>query len=235
MTEPARGLLARAAAGDRGAEARLIEENGGLIWSVARRYYGRGAEPDDLYQLACVGFLKAVRGFDPARGFAFSTYAVPKIAGEIRRFLRDDGAVKVSRAVKERAARLRRIRSEMESRTGRSPAVSELAAAAGLTAEEAAACEQADVTVDSLERELTGGGRLGDLVGDEGMEERACLYLSLGDAMRALPDRERQVLALRFSRDLTQQQVARIIGVSQVQVSRIEKRALRALREQLSE
>ena len=110
-----------------------------------------------------------------------------------------------------------------------------MAAAAGLTAEEVAACEQADVAVDSFERELSGGGRLGDLVGDDGMEERTCLYLSLRDAMRGLSEREQQVLALRFSRDLTQQQVSRIIGVSQVQVSRIEKRAIQALREKLVE
>lgn len=235
MTDTMRGLLEQAAAGDRQAEAQLLEENSGLIWSIARRYYGRGAEPDDLYQLACVGFIKAVRGFDAALGNEFSTYAVPKIAGEIRRFLRDDGAVKVGRAVKERAARVRRVQAELEGRTGRSPTVSEVAEAAGLTAEEVASCEQAEVTVDSFERELSGGGRLGDLVGDEGMEERACLYLSLGEALGALPERERQVLALRFSRDLTQQQVSRIIGVSQVQVSRIEKRAIAALREKLIE
>lgn len=235
MTSEMRALLVSAAAGDRAAEAQLIEDNSGLIWSIARRYYGRGVEPDDLYQLACVGFIKAVRGFDADLGNEFSTYAVPKIAGEIRRFLRDDGAVKVSRAVKERAVRVRRIQSELESRTGRSPTVSELAEAAGLTAEEVAACEQADVSVDSFERELSGGGRLGDLVGDEGMEERACLYLSLRDALGELPERDREVIALRFSRDLTQQQVSRIIGVSQVQVSRIEKRAIAALREKLRE
>ena len=235
MTSEMRALLVSAAAGDRAAEAQLIEENSGLIWSIARRYYGRGVEPDDLYQLACVGFIKAVRGFDAGLGNEFSTYAVPKIAGEIRRFLRDDGAVKVSRAVKERAVRVRRIQSELESRTGRSPTVSELAEAAGLTAEEVAACEQADVSVDSFERELSGGGRLGDLVGDEGMEERACLYLSLRDALGELPERDREVIALRFSRDLTQQQVSRIIGVSQVQVSRIEKRAIEKLREKLRE
>ena len=235
MTGEMRALLEQAAAGNRDAEAQLIEENSGLIWSIARRYYGRGAEPDDLYQLACVGFIKAVRGFDAALGNEFSTYAVPKIAGEIRRFLRDDGAVKIGRAVKERAARVRRVQAELEGRTGRSPTVSEVAEAAGLTAEEVASCEQAEVTVDSFERELSGGGRLGDLVGDEGMEERACLYLSLGEAIHALPERERQVLALRSSRDLTQQQVSRIIGVSQVQVSRIEKRAIAALREKLQE
>ena len=233
MTGEMRTLLEQAASGDRDAEARLIEDNSGLIWSIVRRYYGRGTEPDDLYQLACVGFIKAVRGFDPARGNEFSTYAVPKIAGEIRRFLRDDGAVKVSRAVKERAARVRRVQSELEGRLGRSPSVSELAAACALTPEEVAVCEQADVSVDSLERELSGGGRLGDLVGDEGMEERTCLYLSLEGALQSLPERERQVIALRFARDMTQQQVSRIIGVSQVQVSRIEKRALAALREKL--
>ena len=235
MTGETRALLERASAGDRDAEMRLIEQNSGLIWSIARRYYGRGAEPDDLYQLACVGFIKAVRGFDAARGNEFSTYAVPKIAGEIRRFLRDDGAVKVSRAVKERAARVRRLQSAWESRNGRSPTVSELAQAAGLTVEEVAACEQAEVSVDSFDRELSGGGRLGDLLGDEGMEERTCLHLSLYDALRQLPDRDRQVIALRYSRDLTQQQISRMIGVSQVQVSRIEKRAIEKLRELLRE
>ena len=228
-------LLRRASDGDRTAESALVEENSGLIHTIARRYYGRGLEPEDLYQLACVGFIKAVRGFDPALGNEFSTYAVPKIAGEIRRFLRDDGAVKVSRAVKERAMRVRRIQSELESRLGRSPGVSELAAAAGLTPEEVAAYEQAEVSVDSLERELSGGGRLGDLIGDEGMEERTCLYLSLEEALETLPERERQVIALRYARDMTQQQVSRIIGVSQVQVSRIEKHAIAMLRQKMTE
>ena len=228
MTKEMRTLLEQAASGDRDAEARLIEDNSGLIWSIVRRYYGRGTEPDDLYQLACVGFNVSL-------GNEFSTYAVPKIAGEIRRFLRDDGAVKVSRAVKERAVRVRRLQSDWERRNGRSPTVSELAQAAGLTVEEVAACEQADVSVDSFERELSGGGRLGDLVGDEGMEERTCLHLSLHDALQDLPERDRQVLSLRYSRDLTQQQVSRIVGVSQVQVSRIEKRAIEKLREMLRE
>lgn len=235
MTERMTALLRRASDGDRTAESALVEENSGLIHTIARRYYGRGLEPEDLYQLACVGFIKAVRGFDPALGNEFSTYAVPKIAGEIRRFLRDDGAVKVSRAVKERAMRVRRIQSELESRLGRSPGVSELAAAAGLTPEEVATCEQAEVSVDSLERELSGGGRLGDLIGDEGMEERTCLYLSLEEALETLPERERQVIALRYARDMTQQQVSRIIGVSQVQVSRIEKHAIAMLRQKMIE
>lgn len=235
MTAEMRTLLKEAAAGDREAETELIEINSGLIWSITRRYYGRGAEPEDLYQLACVGFIKAVRGFNPDMGYEFSTYAVPKIAGEIRRFLRDDGAVKVSRVIKERAVRLNRMQNEIETKTGRCATVSELAEATGLTPEEVAACENANVSVDSFERELSGGGKLGDLVGDEGMEERTCMYLSLKEAITTLPERDREVIALRFTRDLTQQQVAKIIGVSQVQVSRIEKHALAILREKLIE
>ena len=119
MTDATRTLLRQARDGDARACEQLVEENNGLIWAVARRYFGRGVEPDDLYQLASLGFVKAVRGYDDAYGTEFSTYAVPKIAGEIRRFMRDDGAVKVSRAVKEQAARLRRLQNEMEFELGR--------------------------------------------------------------------------------------------------------------------
>ena len=122
-------LLEAARAGDNDACERLLIDNSGLIWSVARRYYGRGVDPEDLYQLGCLGFLKAIRGFDTEYGTQFSTYAVPKIAGEIRRFLRDDGAVKVSRGTKERAASLRLKRLELSQRLGREPTVNELAQA----------------------------------------------------------------------------------------------------------
>ena len=125
-------LLAAARAGDSAACEQVLRENNGLIWSVVRRYYGRGVEPDDLYQLGCLGFLKAVRGFDPAYGTQFSTYAVPKIAGEIRRFLRDDGPVKVSRGLKERSAAVRGAQSRLSARLGREPTLSELTAETGL-------------------------------------------------------------------------------------------------------
>ena len=228
-------LFRRIRQGDKLAREEYIKGNLRLVLSVMKRFDSSNENADDLFQIGCVGLVKAVDNFDPDRQVKFSTYAVPKIAGEIRRFLRDDGAVKVSRAVKERAVRVRRLQSDWESRNGWSPTVSELAQAAGLTVEEVAACEQADVSVDSFERELSGGGRVGDLVGDEGMEERTCLHLSLHEALQDLPDRDRQVLSLRYSRDLTQQQVSRIVGVSQVQVSRIEKRAIERLRERLNE
>ncbi len=233
MTEETRALLTRSAKGDKDAEASLIEQNNGLIWAIAKRYCGRGTEPDDLYQLGCMGFIKAVRGFDPEMGYEFSTYAVPKIAGEIRRFLRDNGAVKVSRAIKERAAKVRKIQSELEIKLGRSPTVSELAEASGLTNEEVAACEQAEVTVDSIDRELSGGGLLSDILGDGGIEDKTCMYISLQDAIKSLPEKEKQVIVLRFSKDMTQQQAAKVLGVSQVQISRIEKRALKYLRDLL--
>ena len=227
-------LIRRAQAGDKEADAALVEHNNGLIWSIVRRYVGRGVEQDDLYQLACLGFLKAVRGFDGDYGTQFSTYAVPKIAGEIRRFLRDDGTVKVSRSVKEQAVRLRQLQSRMETELGREVTVSELAEAAGISVEEVAMCEQAAQSADSLQREVgEDGSALGELLGDDGIEEQVTTKLALREAMAALPEREARVIALRYGRCLTQQQCARILGVSQVQVSRLERRAVERMREQL--
>ena len=150
MNEQMPALLRRAKKGDREAAERLVEENSGLIWSVTRRFFGRGAEPEDLYQLGCVGFLKAVEGFDESFGTRFSTYAVPKISGEIRRFLRDDGAIKVSRSIKEQAAKIRQTRLMLEQRMGREPKLSELAEATGLSAEEIAFAETATGPADSI-------------------------------------------------------------------------------------
>lgn len=228
-------LLEAAQRGDNDACERLLLDNSGLIWSVARRYYGRGVDPEDLYQLGCLGFLKAVRGFDLAYGTQFSTYAVPKIAGEIRRFLRDDGSVKVSRGVKERAAALRQYRQELSQKLGRDPTVAELAQAAGLEPEEVAAAEAATLSVASLQSE-TGeeGFTLESVLGTSGMEEEVVERLTLRGAIDALPDRERQVILLRFYKNLTQDRVARVLGVSQVQVSRIERRAVQRLREALT-
>ena len=136
-------LLKAAAQGDEQACEQMLRENSGLIWSIVRRYYGRGVEPDDLYQLGCLGFIKAIKGFDFAFGTQFSTYAVPKIAGEIRRFLRDDGAIKVSRSMREQAATIFAAREKLKNTLGREPALSELSEETGLSAEEIAQCELA--------------------------------------------------------------------------------------------
>ena len=232
-TPSAPQLLEAARLGDERACEQVLEENNGLIWSIVRRYYGRGVEPDDLYQLGCLGFLKAVRGYDPAFGTQFSTYAVPKIAGEIRRFLRDDGAVKVSRGMKERGVLVRGLRSRLCAELGREPALSELAEAAGLTPEEVAAAETATEPVISLQTETGEGGlTLEGMLSGGGMEDGLVERLALRGALEELPQRE--VLLLRYYKGLTQTRAARVLGVSQVQVSRLERRAVERLRQMLA-
>ena len=234
-TTSALSLLEAARQGDSRACEQVLQENNGLIWSVARRYYGRGVEPDDLYQLGCLGFLKAVRGFDPAYGTQFSTYAVPKIAGEIRRFLRDDGPVKVSRGVKERGFSIRGARERLSGTLGREPSLSELAEETGLTVEEIAAAETAAEPVVSLQADTGDNGLTLEGILTAGNEENGLVErLALQGAMEALPERERQVLVLRYYRGMTQVQTARVVGVSQVQVSRLERKALERLRQELS-
>ncbi len=217
--------------GDQEAKTQLVEENAGLVWSIARRYFGRGVDPEDLYQLGCLGFLKAIEGFDPDFGTQFSTYAVPKIAGEIRRFLRDDGAVKVSRSLKERSAAIKMARQRLTAQWNREPTLSELAQELNLTVEEIAEAETATAAAESIHRETGEDGfTLEDVLTEGSMEERLIEQISLREAIGRLPERERLVIDLRYFHGLTQERTAKMIGVSQVQVSRIEKKALQALR-----
>ena len=188
IAEETRDLLRRAQAGDAAAAEQMVTENTGLIWSVARRFFGRGVEPDDLYQLGCVGFLKAMQGFDEQYGTCFSTYAVPKISAET-----------------------------------------------GLEPEEIAAAETATGPTESLQKENGETGfTLEHTLGDYDQEERMVEYAALREALRQLPERERQVIALRFYHGLTQQRAAGILHISQVQVSRLERRAVERLREWLA-
>ena len=231
MSRPQEEQLRLARLGDREAKSQLVEENAGLIWSIARRYFGRGVDPEDLYQLGCLGFLKAIEGYDPAFGTQFSTYAVPKIAGEIRRFLRDDGAIKVSRSLKERAAAIKMARQRLTGQWNREPTLSELSRELDLTVEEIAEAETATAAAESIHRESGEDGfTLEDVLTEGSMEERLVEQISLREAIAKLPERERQVIDRRYFHCLTQDRAARILGVSQVQVSRIEKKALQALR-----
>lgn len=228
-------LIRRAQGGEEAACARLVEENSALVWSIARRFFGRGVDPEDLYQLGCVGFLKAVRGFDQNYGTRFSTYAVPKISGEIRRFLRDDGAVKVSRGMKERARMVRLARSALEQSLGREPTLSELSAETGVPVEELASAEAATGMAESLQRpSCEENFTLEHVLGDDGQEERLIERFALDEAMGVLPERERMVIALRFFHGLTQDRSAKVLGISQVQVSRLERRALETMREYMT-
>lgn len=225
-------LLEQARQGNKAASEQLVAENAGLIWSVARRFVGRGTETEDLYQLGCVGFLKAVEGFDLSFGTQFSTYAVPKIAGEIRRFLRDDGMVKVSRNLKEQAAVIKNMRSKLTLLLGREPTLQELANQTGLTLEEIALAETATASAESIHQQSGEDGfTLEDVLTDTESEERMVEKIALHQAVEKLPERERLVIQLRYYHGLTQQRAAKVLAVSQVQVSRIEKKALEKLRE----
>lgn len=231
MTTETLTLIQAAQAGDKTASARLIEENEGLIWSVVRRYPPRGAEWEDWYQLGCLGFLKAIQGFEASYGVQFSTYAVPKIAGEIRRFLRDDGPVKVSRRQKEQALTLARVRKTLTDTLGREPTLSELAEETGLPPEDIAAADLALAPVASLSAPISEDGlTLAEKLSSEGVEERLLERLALHTALDYLPEREKKLLLLRYFKGLTQVKTAQVLGVSQVQVSRLEKKALKFLR-----
>lgn len=227
-----RELITRCQSGDAEAGETLILENNGLIWSVARRFIGRGVETDDLYQLGCLGFLKAVDGFNFEFGTQFSTYAVPKIAGEIRRFLRDDGAVKVSRGLKERAAAIKTARNQLINALGREPTVQEISRQTGLTPEEIATAETATACVESMQQETGEDGfTLENILTDTESEEILLERISLQQAIEKLPEREALVIRLRYYHGLTQERVSKVLQVSQVQVSRIEKKALSLLKE----
>ena len=223
-------LLRAAQKGDRDACEQAVIENNGLIWSVVRRYYGRGVEPDDLYQLGCLGFLKAVQGFDFDYGICFSTYAVPKIAGEIRRFLRDDGTLKVGRSIREKAQTLYSIRERLRHELGREPFLSELSETAGMTPEEIAEIDLATDTPESLQQETADGLTLEGMLGTEAPEEKLVEKIALREAIDQLPEKERMTILLRYFKGLTQEQTARVLGVSQVQISRLERRGLERLR-----
>ena len=227
-------LIARSQAGDREATELLVTENSGLIWSVAKRFLGRGVEPEDLYQLGCLGFLKAVEGFDMGFGTQFSTYAVPKISGEIRRFLRDDGTVKVSRSLKEKAITIKAARTLLSQAFGREPMLSELSLQTGFTPEDIALAESATASIESI-HQPTGedGFSLENVLTDTESEDKFLEKISLRQAIDALPEREGLVIRLRYFHGLTQQRVSNVLNVSQVQVSRIEKKALQRLKASL--
>lgn len=225
-------LIRLAQAGDQDAKETLLTENAGLIWSITKRYFGRGTDAEDLYQLGCLGFLKAVEGFDGTYGTQFSTYAVPKISGEIRRFLRDDGSIKVSRVLKERAFTISVARGKLIHALGREPTISELSEFAGISQEEIVEAETATAATESMQNEIGEDGfSLEKVLADPMTEDTLLEQITLQEAIQALPERESLVIKMRYYHGLTQSRVASVLKVSQVQVSRIEKKALSRLKE----
>ena len=235
MTAELQAQILAAQVGDQAAMQTLLQENTPLVWSVAKRFYGRGCEPEDLFQLGAIGLLKAIRAFDLQRPVELSTYAVPMIMGEIRRFLRDDGPVKVSRTLRERAAMLRQLQTRLESDTGQNPRLSDLCRESGLQPEEVLEALNAPRDTDSLDAALPGQERtLGEML-PAGGEGRVVEGLALQEAISRLEPQLRQVILLRYMRDLTQQKIALILGLTQVQVSRLEKKARLQLQNALRE
>ena len=231
-------LISRAKSGDNAAKEKLLKENANLIKSIVRRYLGKGVEYDDLYQLAGIGLLKAINGFDESYGVRFSTYAVPMIAGEIKRFMRDDGSIKVSRALKAEAKAINRFIEEYAAANGRQPAVKEIAARFSMPESQVVFTMGSSSMPLSLssqgEYKDEKTGELIDKLPSQDRQDDMIEVLQLKSAIEGLSERDKKVIMLRYFRDMTQSEVASFLGVSQVQVSRIESRILEYFKKQLA-
>lgn len=237
--EEMRLLLRQAQAGDARARDRLVNCNLKLVFNLVRRFQNRGYELEDLFQIGCIGLMKAIDKFNLDYDVKFSTYAVPMIVGEIRRFLRDDNPVKVSRSVKEAAYRVQKVRERLTRRLGREPTIGEVAAEMGVPREEivgALEAAQSPASIyETLHQDEGDPIYLLDQLRGEASEEAPLLErMVVNELLASLPERERQILRWRFFEDLTQVEVARRLGLSQVQVSRLERQALKKLKEQLA-
>jgi RNA polymerase sporulation-specific sigma factor len=231
-------LVEAAKNGDRLARSRIVAENSGLVWSVVKRFLGRGYEADDLFQIGSIGLLKCIDKFDLSYNVKFSTYAVPMIIGEIKRFLRDYGMIKVSRGLKEVAVKARYTEERILKETGKAPSLNELADAIGCEPTELVMALESGSEVESLYQTLGSSDSspfylIDKINQDNGQEPRLVDELALKEVIARLKPKERQIIILRYFRDQTQAEVAKRVGVSQVQVSRIEKKLLGKMREEL--
>ncbi len=228
-------LLERAAGGDESARNQLIEQNLGLVKSIVRRFLGRGHEAEDLFQIGCIGLIRAAERFDSSFGVKFSTYAVPMIMGEIKRFIRDDGIIKVSRSLKETATNALKIKERIINETGREPALSEIAKELKISVTDLATAFEAQVKPESLYITMDDGkGESKPLVEKiESKEDdvgRMIDRVTISSALESFPQREKEIVYLRYFRQKTQAEVAKKLNISQVQVSRLEKKILLKLR-----
>ena len=232
-------LIRRAQAGEKEAREVLIEQNLGLVHHIVKRFAGRGYEMEDLFQIGVIGLMKAVDKFNVAFEVKFSTYAVPLITGEIKRFIRDDGMIKVSRTLKENGIRAKYAREKLSKEYGREPLLKEVAAEAALTEEEVILSMEANVQVESIYRSVyqNDGSEICmvDQLADEGKneQERLLNQLVIHQLLTGLSEKEKQLIVLRYYQEKTQTEVAKLLGISQVQVSRLEKRILLGMREKI--
>ncbi|CCY59286.1 rNA polymerase sigma factor [Clostridium sp. CAG:632] len=232
-------LIKLAKEGDRKAREQVATENLGLVWSVVRRFAGRGHELEDLYQIGCIGLMKCIDKFDPAYDVKFSTYAVPMIMGEIKRFLRDDGMVKVSRSLKETAYKVYSVREQMMNEHGIEPTIEELASSLEIEKEDIVLALEAGSEVESIYKTIyqNDGNAIyliDKLVSSEDESRQAVDRLALEELLGQLEEKERSIIRMRYFEDKTQTEIAGFLGISQVQVSRIEKKVLTKMREQMN-
>jgi RNA polymerase sporulation-specific sigma factor len=229
-------LIKQSQAGDQSARDTIVQKNMRLVWSVVQRFLNRGYEPDDLFQIGCIGLLKSVDKFDLSYDVKFSTYAVPMIIGEIQRFIRDDGTVKVSRSLKEMGNKIRKAKDELSKKLGRVPTVSELAEHLEYSVEEVIMAQEASRSPSSIHETVYENDgdpiTLLDQIADNS-DQKWFDKIALKEAIRELDDRERLIVYLRYYKDQTQSEVADRLGISQVQVSRLEKKILQTMKDHM--
>lgn len=232
-------LISKAKSGDKKAQSILVEKNIGLVWSIVRRFQNRGYETDDLFQIGCIGLIKAINKFDKSFDVKFSTYAVPMIIGEIKRFIRDDGIIKVSRSLKETSNKARITKEIMSKELGREPSINEIAARLEVPAEDLVLAIEAGGTPESLYSTVGEGDNSPILLidrvsADNGSEVDLIDKIALRQILDKLAPREKQIIILRYFKEKTQFQIAKMLGISQVQVSRIEKKILEDIKRKIN-
>lgn len=233
--------IIKAQNGDTNVLEELIQENNGLIWSIVKRFYGRGHEPEDLYQIGCLGFIKSIKRFNTDYEVKLSTYAVPYMIGEIKRFIRDDGPIKVSRSIKELSIKIREIQKEMMNNEGIEPKVQEIAKKLNVDLDDVILAMEATNSVESIESTKHINNKDGNSISlletlstNKNEEEIITNRLTLSQLLKNLKKRDKEIILLRYYKEKTQAQVAKIIGISQVQVSRIERKILDDMKEKMT-
>ena len=233
--------IEKAQSGDKKALEELIEENNGLIWSIVKRFYGRGREPEDLYQIGCLGFIKSIKRFNTDFEVKLSTYAVPYMIGEIKRYIRDDGPVKVSRSIKDLRIKIRELQREKMNKQGKEPKIQEIAKELKVDLEDVILAMEATNSVESIEGTKHINNKdgksiclLDTLSTEKNEEELITNKLAIGQLIKDLKDREKEIILLRYYKEKTQAQVAKILGISQVQVSRLERKILENMRRKMT-
>ena len=233
--------IEKAQSGDKKALEELIEENNGLIWSIVKRFYGRGHEPEDLYQIGCLGFIKSIKRFNTDFEVKLSTYAVPYMIGEIKRYIRDDGPVKVSRSIKDLGIKIRELQREKMNKQGRKPKIQEIAKELKVDLDDVILAMEATNSVESIEgtkhinnKDGKSISLLDTLSSEKNEEETITNKLAIGQLLKELKDREKEIILLRYYKEKTQAQVAKILGISQVQVSRLERKILENMKRKMT-